>query len=246
MHIPRSRLPRLITFDGPTASGKSAVGFRLAQELDYLFFDTGILYRIVCWQALSGGSPPFAAAYLAEVATHLEFDLWAPGPAAQATGATTTVMVGHRDVTWALRRKEIDRLLPEVAAQPGVRASLTARMRRIGQVYLEGEGHRQGVVVVGRDVGTVVFPDAECKYFLTAAPQVRARRRHTELQARGETLSAEEVRADLEKRDYVDRTRALAPTRPAENAIILDTTDWSLDQTLDQVRQQLENRFRGP
>lgn len=230
-----------MTLDGPTASGKSTVGFRLAQELDYLFFDTGILYRIVCWKALSGGDPPFAAMHLAAVAAHLEFDLRVPEPAAQALGATTTVLVENRDVTWELRRKAIDRLLPEVAAQPAVRSSLTARMRRIGQTYLEGTGHKQGIVVVGRDVGTVVFPDAERKYFLTADPQVRARRRHAELQARGENLSEAEVLADLLQRDHVDSTRALAPTRPADSAIILDTTDWSIDQTVDQVRRQLRN-----
>ncbi len=241
MHLPRLRLPRLIALDGPTASGKSSVGFRLAQELDYLFFDTGILYRIVCWRALWEDPPSLAAAQLAEIAAHLEFELRAPEPAAQATGTTTTVMVGNRDVTWELRKKEIDQLLPEVAAQPGVRSSLTARMRQIGQVYLEGEGHKQGIVVVGRDVGTVVFPDAACKYFLTADPRVRASRRHAELVARGEELSEEEVLADLERRDHVDSTRALAPTRPADSAIILDTTDWSIDQTVDQVRRQLRN-----
>ena len=246
MHVQRPRLPRLITLDGPTASGKSTVGFRLAQDLDYLFFDTGILYRIVCWKALLEGPPPFASVHLAEVATHLEFDLRAPEPAAQATGTTTTVLVGNQDITWELRKKKIDQLLPEVAAQPGVRFSLTERMRQIGQVYLEGEGHKQGVIVVGRDVGTVVFPDAECKYFLTADPKVRAGRRHAELIARGEELSEQEVLVDLEKRDYIDSTRALAPARPADSAIILDTTDWSIDQTVDQVRQQLRDRFLAP
>ena len=246
MYIPRPRLPRLITLDGPTASGKSTVGFRLAQELDYLFFDTGILYRIVCWKALLRGAPPFAPAHLAEVAAHLEFDLRPPEAAAQATGTTTTVMVGNRDVTWELRKKEIDQLLPEVAAQPGVRSSLTARMRWLGQVYLEGEGRKQGVIVVGRDVGTVVFPDAECKFFLVADPEVRAGRRHAELRARGQNRSEGEVLADLVRRDYIDRTRALAPTRPADNAIILNTTDWSLEQTMDQMRQQLQDRFLTP
>ncbi len=246
MYVPRPRLPRLITLDGPTASGKSTVGFRLAQELDYLFFDTGILYRIVCWKALLGGAPPFTSAHLAEIAAHLEFDLRPPEPAARAIGTTTTVMVGDRDVTWELRKKEIDQLLPTVAAQPGVRSSLTARMRQIGQVYLEGEGHRQGVIVVGRDVGTVVFPDAECKYFLDADPKIRAHRRHAELQARGENRSEDEVLADLLQRDHVDRTRTLAPTRPADNAIILDTTDRSVGQIVDQVRQHLWDRFLTP
>ncbi len=239
-------MPRLITLDGPTASGKSTVGFRLSQDLDYLFFDTGILYRIVCWQVLKGGSPPFDPAHLAEVAAHLQFTLRPPGSSAQAAGTTTIVLVGKEDVTWELRKKEIDKLLPEVSAQPGVRSSLTTRMRQIGQMYLEGEGHKQGVIVVGRDAGTVVFPDAECKYFLKADPKVRASRRHAELHSRGEQLSEREVLADLEKRDHVDSTRDLAPTRPADNAIILDTTDMSLCQTVNKVRQQLRERFLAP
>lgn len=238
-----SQLPRLITFDGPTASGKSVVGFRLAQKLDYLFFDTGILYRIVCWRVLLGGIPPFEPAQLAEVAAHLEFELKAPEAAAQAAGVTTTVMAGRRDVTWDLRKKEIDKLLPEVSAQAGVRFSLTERMRNIGQQYLEGEGHKQGVVVVGRDVGTVVFPAAECKYFLQADPLVRARRRHAELKARGEGLSEVEVLADLQRRDLADSTRTLAPTRPAADAMILDTTGWTLEETIDQVWQGFNDRF---
>ncbi len=242
----RLHLPRLIALDGLTASGKSTVGFRLAQELDYLFFDTGILYRIVCWKALLDGSPPFASDHLAEVADCLEFELRAPEPAAQATGVTTTVLVGNRDVTWELRKKEIDQLLPEVAAHSRVRSSLTARMRRIALVYLDGKGHKQGVIMVGRDIGTVVFPDAECKYFLTADPKVRAKRRHAELQVRGEDLSEKKVLADLETRDRVDSTRTLAPAQPADSAIILDTTDWSLDQAVDQVRQQLRDRFLTP
>ena len=246
MKVLTSRLPRLITFDGPTASGKSVVGFHLAQELDYLFFDTGILYRIVCWRVLLGGTPPFEPAHLAEVAAHLEFDLRVPEPAAQDAGVTTTVMAGNQDVTWELRKKEIDKLLPDVSAQPGVRFSLTERMRHIGQTYLEGEGHRLGVIVVGRDVGTVVFPDAECKFFLKADPLVRARRRHAELKTRGEDLSEEEVLVDLERRDFIDSTRALAPTRPADNAMILDTTSWSLGQTMDQVRNRLKDGFLAP
>ncbi len=218
----------------------------MAQDLDYLFFDTGILYRIVCWHVVKSGSPSFDSAQLAEVADHLEFELRIPAPSAQAAGTTTTVLVGKQDITWELRKKEIDQLLPEVSAQSGVRSSLTIRMRQIGLMYLEGEGHKQGVIVVGRDVGTVVFPDAECKYFLKADPEVRASRRHAELQSRGEKLSEREVLADLEKRDHVDSTRALAPTRPADNAIILDTTNLSLSQTVNKVRQQLRGRFLAP
>ena len=128
----------------------------------------------------------------------------------------------------------------------GVREALTERMRRIGTAYQSGQGLAQGVVVVGRDVGTVVFPDARCKFFLTAQPSVRAQRRYAELKAQGASVQLQAVLADLQERDRIDSTRQLAPTKAASDAIILDTTDLSLDATLTALHSHLRERFAAP
>lgn len=231
--------PRIITVDGPTASGKSSAGFLLAQELDYLFLDTGILYRIVCYQALQKEAAPFAAEFLKKVAEELDFELDVPDEASRRQGATTTVAMEGRNITWDLRSTEIDQLLPEVSALPAVRRWLTTHMRRMGQVHLEGRGRHRGLIAVGRDTGTVVFPSAGCKFFLDGDPAVRARRRYAELRRRGLDVTEAEILADLQHRDQVDSTRATAPTRPASGAIILDTTHWSQEQTLSEMRSHI-------
>ena len=239
-------LPRLIVFDGPTAAGKSAAGFRLSQDLGYQFFDTGLLFRVTCWKALQTGDGPYAEALCARIAAALELELLPPEPDEARAGRTSTVKVDGQDITWELRQPRVDRLLPAVSAMAGVREALTERMRRIGTAYQAGQGLAQGVVVVGRDVGTVVFPDARCKFFLTAQPSVRARRRYAELKAQGASVQLQAVLADLQERDRIDSTRRLAPTKAASDAIILDTTDLSLDATLTALHSRLRERFSAP
>lgn len=238
--------PRLIVFDGPTAAGKSAVGFRLSQDLGYQFFDTGLLFRVTCWKAFQTGDGPYAEDLCARIAAALELELLPPEPDEARAGRTSTVKVDGRDITWELRQPRVDRLLPAVSAMAGVRKALTERMRRIGTAYQSGQGLAQGVVVVGRDVGTVVFPDARCKFFLTAQPSVRAQRRYAELKAQGASVQLQGILADLQERDRIDSTRPLAPTKAASDAIILDTTDLSLDATLTALHSHLRERFSAP
>ncbi len=235
---------RCIAIDGPSASGKSSVGFQVAQRLDYLFLDTGILFRAVCWMLLQD-SLPFTSTHLAATARTLTVQL-APPAATEATdGRTTTVHMKGRDVTWDLRCPEVDQLLPSVAADPEVRAALTVRMRTIGLDYLEDAAPTGGVVVVGRDIGTIVFPDAGYKFFLDADLETRARRRHQELVGQGKTLSLDAVRDDMRQRDHRDATRAVAPSMPAANADIIDTTCLTLEETVSEILSRVTRGGRS-
>ncbi|MBC7316382.1 MAG: (d)CMP kinase, partial [Chloroflexi bacterium] len=142
-------------------------------------------------------------------------------------GRQYTVLADGVDITWAIREAEVDRGVSPVSAYAGVREALVAQQRRIGR-----EG---GVVMVGRDIGTVVFPEAEVKIYLDASPEERARRRYRELQQRGVATSYEEVLADLKRRDGIDSTRAVAPLRPAQDAVIVDSTLMTVEEVVARV-----------
>jgi cytidylate kinase len=212
-------LPSIIAIDGPVASGKTSVGKRLADKLGYLFFDTGVMYRAVTYLALRELGTVQDAAAVAAVAERSYIDV---KPVTVADGRDYTVLAGAsgEDITWAIRTPEVERHVSPVSAIPEVRQCLTDQMRRIG---CQGK-----VVMVGRDIGTVVLPEAELKIFLTASVETRARRRFGETQARGETRDYEAILANLRERDRIDSSRAVAPLRPAEAAITLDTTHFDL------------------
>jgi cytidylate kinase len=225
----------IIAIDGPVASGKSSIGKRLADRLSYLFFDTGVMYRAVTFLALRElGSAQDAAAVTA-LARRAHIDILAP---TEADGRDSTILAGfgvpaesvqaHEDITWASRAKDVENNVSLVAAIPEVRAILTEQMRRVG---LRGQ-----VVMVGRDVGTVILPEAGLKIFLTASAETRAQRRFEEVAGRGEERDHADILANLRERDRIDSSRDVAPLRPAPDAIVLDTTDLSLDQVLDRIQ----------
>jgi cytidylate kinase len=228
-------LPRnLIAIDGPVASGKSSIGKRLADRLGYLFFDTGVMYRAVTFLALRAlGSADDAAAVTA-LARRAHIDIQPQGP---ADGRDCTILASLEapepasapleDITWDTRRPEVESNVSLVAAMPEVRRVLTEQMRRVG---LRGR-----VVMVGRDVGTVILPEADLKIFLTATVESRARRRYMEVAGRGETRDQADVLANLRERDRIDSTRAVAPLRPAPDAVVLDTTELSLEDVLERL-----------
>ena len=222
-----SALPLRIAVDGPVASGKSAVGQRLAEQLSYLFFDTGVLYRAATFIALRQlGSVQDAAAVMAlTLQTHFEIQ---PPTQLQRDGRAATVLADLEDITREVRSAAVEAQVSLVAAMPEVRRLLTAQMRRVG---LRGR-----VVMVGRDVGTVILPEAELKIFLTAAVETRAQRRFAEAQARGETRTYAEILENLRQRDHIDSTRAVAPLRPAEDAVILYSDRLSADQVFEKVK----------
>jgi len=217
--------PQIIAIDGPAASGKSTIGKKLADDLGYLFFDTGVMYRAVTWLALQRGISMDDEAAITALAEEALIDV---RPPSQDDGRSYDVWVGQQDVTWAIRSREVDANVSVVSAYPGVRKALTAQQRRIGL--------RQKVVMVGRDIGTVVLPEADLKIYLDATVEERARRRYIELKARGEKVSYENILQAMMARDKIDTSRQVAPLRPAENAIILNSEGMDVEQVLDRVR----------
>jgi CMP/dCMP kinase len=211
--------PSIIALDGPAASGKSTLGRKLADALGYLFFDTGIMYRAVTWIALHRDMDMRDEASITEVARNAQIDI---RPSSKADGRPCDVVIGERDVTWEMRGGDVDANVSVVSAYAGVREALSARQRRIGQ--------RGRVVMVGRDIGTVVLPEADLKIYLDASAEERARRRYDEIIARGDAADYDAILEKVIERDRIDSTRAVAPLRPAEDAVIINTDELDAEQ----------------
>jgi len=213
-----SNFPRLIiAIDGPSGAGKGTVARELARRLDYRHVDTGAMYRAVAWKAVRDGIGFEDEDAVVDIANHAALDL-----------SRGLVLIDGHDVTAAIRTPEIDRASAAVARLPKVRVVLVARQRE------EGEGG--GGVMEGRDIGSVVFPDADVKIFLDASPEERARRRAAD-PAHGLSRSeaSADVASEMEARDRSDRTRSSSPLTRASDAVPLDTTALSIDQTVDRV-----------
>ncbi len=223
-------LPRIIAIDGPVASGKSTVGKRLADRLGYLFFDTGLMYRAMTFLALRAGIAVADADALARFASQAEIDVRPPTDA-ERDGRDATVMAGDDDITDELRSREVENNVSPVAAVPAVRSILTAAMRRVG---LRGR-----VVMVGRDVGTAILPEADAKIFLTASVEHRAQRRYDEISARGEGRSYDDILANLAERDRIDSSRQTAPLRAAADAALIDTSGLTLDEAVALLERHI-------
>ncbi len=228
-------LPSTIAIDGTAGSGKSTLGLRLARQLGYLFFDTGVLYRAVTWAAQDRGIAVADQPAVERLAGEIEIDVRMPG-AREIDGRTATVLVDGRDVTWAIRTQEVDRAVSPVSAYPGVRRALLDQQRRIGA--------RGNVVMVGRDIGTVVLPGADLKLFVDAAVEERARRRYAEHLARGEAADYDAVLAELRTRDTGDREKPISPMVPAADAVIVDTTAIDADGVVEWVLRLIAERER--
>lgn len=227
-------LPSVIAIDGPAASGKSTVGALLAQQLGYLYFDTGVMYRAVTWAALTRGIPiddPAAVTRLAET-LHIEVM-----PPTVDDGRQYTVLADGQDVTWAIRTPPVNQHVSQVSAYPDVRRALVEQQRRIA-----AQGH---IVMVGRDIGTVVLPHADLKLYLDASVEARARRRYREMLARQQengldlAQDYDEILKSMIRRDQIDSSRAAAPLRPADDAVILDTTDLTVEQVLARIMDMI-------
>lgn len=219
-------VPSTIAIDGPAASGKSTIGYHLAQQLSYLYLDTGVLYRAVTWLALQRQVPIEDEAQITRLAETVEIHVLPP---TIDDGRQYTVQVEDRDITWAIRSPDVDRAVSPVSAYAGVRKALTQQMRRIA-----AQGR---VVMVGRDIGTVVLPDAELKIYVTASVEARAERRLRDRAQQGCAPSFEEMLREIRRRDEIDSTRAAAPLRPAEDAILFDTTALTIEQMFSAVEQ---------
>lgn len=222
------KLPNIIAIDGPAASGKSTLGLRLAQELGFLYFDTGVMYRALTWAVLAKGMNALNESGVSELANQIVIDV---RQASVGDGRACDVLVDGLDVSWEIRTPQVEAHVSAVSAYPGVRSVMKDAQRLIGL--------RGNVVMVGRDIGTVVLPEAGLKIYLDASVEERARRRFTELQARGDPAGFETILAAMKKRDQIDSTRTVAPLRPAEDAIQINSDGMSVEQVLDKVRSLL-------
>lgn len=217
--------PRVVAVDGPAGAGKSTASRGLAARLGYGYVDTGAMYRAVGVLAHEAAIAFDDESALAALIDGLRFAL---------EDAGTRLVVAGRDVSQAIRRPDAGELASKVSTRPAVRTRLVALQRRLGEAGR--------VVMEGRDIGTVVFPDAPLKVYLTADPAERARRRAAELRARGETVDEALLTREITERDHRDATRAVSPLVPAADAVVLDTTRLDLGAVVEQMVEMAHAR----
>jgi cytidylate kinase len=203
--------------------------------LSHLYFDTGVMYRAVTWAALDRQIAIEDEAAVTALAEQLHIDVTDP---TVSDGRQYTVLADGVDVTWEIRTPQVDANVSAVSAYPGVRRALVAQQRRVAT--------KEPVVMVGRDIGTVVLPDADLKVYLDASVEVRARRRWRELRERGKQADYHAVLEAMRRRDEIDSNRAVSPLRVAEDAVVVDTIDLSIEEVVSAVEQLVEKQGCPP
>lgn len=220
---------RSIAIDGPAGAGKSTLARALARELGYLYVDTGAIYRTVALRAREAGADPSDPEQVAPLLEDLDLRMDYGGDGVQR------MYLSGRDVTETIRENEVSALASQVAALPAVREFLLEFQRK--------QAREHDVVMDGRDIGTVVLPQAGVKIFLTAAPEARARRRTAELLQRGQDADFDEILREIRQRDQQDENRPVAPLRQAEDAALLDTTNLDLKGSLEALLTLVRERL---
>jgi cytidylate kinase len=221
-----------IAIDGPAASGKSTVGEALAERLSYLYFDTGVMYRAVTWAVLERDIPVEDEERVTKLAEDLQIKVT---DATENDGRQYTVLVDGVDVTWGIRTPAVDANVSTVSTYAGVRRALVPKQRRLAV--------EEPVVMVGRDIGTAVLPDADLKIYLDATVEERARRRWQEMRDRGKKdTDYRDVLDSMRRRDRIDRNRDVSPLRPAQDAVIIDTTKLSVNEVVDRTEWLVEEQ----
>ena len=213
-----------VAIDGPSGAGKSSLAKRLAADLGYVYVDTGAMYRTIGLYAVRQGADLHDAAAVAALLPQIRLDI-------RLVDGTQHVYLNGEDVSEAIRAEEIGMAASAVSAHPPVRAFLLETQR--------GLAANQNVLMDGRDIGTVVLPNATVKIFLTASPEARAQRRCKELQEKGQAAEYDTVLADIRQRDYQDTHRAVAPLKQAEDAILVDTSDIDFDQSFAVLKRTI-------
>lgn len=219
--------PLIIAIDGPSGAGKSTLGRRLARELGLLYIDTGAMYRAVALAVAAASVGVKDDARVADVARNASITL-------EGDPDSLRVLLDGRDVSRDIRGEEAGRAASVVSAIPAVRRELVRRQREMGA--------REGGVLDGRDIGTVVFPDADVKFFITARPEERARRRFDEESAKSREQSFEATLADINERDLRDSTRDDSPLKIADDAVVIDTTELSIEEVFARMLQVVRER----
>ncbi len=216
----------VVAIDGPAGAGKSTIAKLAAEKLGYAYIDTGAMYRSVAWKFLQTGAA-FDEGFISRLACTMVIDF-------KPEAKINRVFVDGTEVTDAIRTPEVTAIVSRVAAIGAVREAMVEQQRRMGIVG--------GVLMDGRDIGTVVFPNAQLKIFLTASVEERARRRYKEMLQKGQQVELAQLAADIAARDKADSERAIGPLRQAEDAILLDTSDMGISQVTEKILQLVQER----
>jgi cytidylate kinase len=219
--------PLIIAIDGPSGAGKSTLGRMLACALNLLYIDTGSMYRAVALAVMESSISASDDVAVGSLAGRVDIDL-------KGDPDSLRVTLGGRDVTEQIRTEEVTDLSSIISTIPAVRRAMVARQREMG---------KRGAVLNGRDIGTVVFPDADVKFFLTALPQARAERRFNEDRAQDPSVSFEETFADMTERDVRDSTRADSPLKKADDAIVIDSTGLTINEVFQQMMAAVQEKL---
>ncbi len=225
------RLPKNIAIDGPAASGKTTIGTIVANKIGYMCLDTGIMYRAVAFQALKEGIEIADETVVTRLAERIAIDIQ---PATSEDGRQFDVMINGEDHTWDIRTAAVNATVSEVSVYLGVRRAMTVQQRKIAE--------KGKIVMIGRDIGTVVLPDAELKIYLDASVEVRAQRRYIEDLSHGKDACLEDVIESLRHRDEIDSGRAIAPLKAADDAIVIDSDKMTVYEVVEFVMGLLEKR----
>ena len=215
-----------MAIDGPAGAGKSTIAKLAAEKLGYAYIDTGAMYRSVAWKFLQTGKA-FDEDFISGLSKTMLIDF-------KPEAKINRVFVDGTEVTDAIRTPEVTAIVSRVAAIGAVREAMVDQQRRMGEAG--------GVLMDGRDIGTVVFPNAQLKIFLTASVEERARRRYAEMVAKGQQVDLQQLQADIAERDKQDSERAISPLRQAEDALLLDTSDMGISEVTDRILQLVQER----
>lgn len=216
----------VVAIDGPAGAGKSTIAKLAAEKLGYAYIDTGAMYRSVAWKFLQTGKA-FDEDFISGLSKTMLIDF-------KPEAKINRVFVDGTEVTDAIRTPEVTAIVSRVAAIGAVREAMVDQQRRMGEAG--------GVLMDGRDIGTVVFPNAQLKIFLTASVEERARRRYAEMVAKGQQVDLQQLQVDIAERDKQDSERAISPLRQAEDALLLDTSDMGISEVTDRILQLVQER----